>query len=257
MADLKVTGLQVSVDEKKILRGIDLVVRAGEVHAIMGPNGSGKSTLSFTIMGHPRYRVEAGSITYGELDLLALPVNERARAGIFLGFQYPASVPGVSVANFLRTSINARRLAADGTKNDLPIPRFRALLKEKMALLEMDDAFLTRSLNDGFSGGEKKRLEMLQMHMYQPPLAVLDETDSGLDIDALKVVANAIERLRGPETGILLITHYERILTYVKPDFVHVLIDGRIVRSGGRELAAELEEKGYDFLRDELFAGKA
>ena len=256
MADLEIKDLRVTVEGRQILSGIDLAVRAGEVHAIMGPNGSGKSTLSLAIMGHPRYHVDSGTVRYGGVDLLALPVNERARAGLFLGFQYPAAIPGVSVANFLRTSINARRLGPDGSKNDLPIPQFRALLKEKMALLEMDDAFLVRSVNDGFSGGEKKRLEMLQMHMYRPALAILDETDSGLDIDALKVVSNAIERLRGPETGILLITHYERMLTYVHPDFVHVLIDGRIVRSGGRELAAELEAKGYEFLRDELYAGK-
>ena len=253
---LQISDLHVSVDAKAILRGIDLTVAKGEVHAIMGPNGSGKSTLSLTIMGHPRYKVESGSVTFDGEDLLALPVDERAKRGLFLAFQYPAAIPGVSVASFLRTAINARRARGD-TKNDMPIPQFRKLLKEKMALLEVEDSFLTRSVNDGFSGGEKKRIEMLQMHMFQPTMSVLDETDSGLDIDALKVVAQGIESLRGPEVGILLITHYERILKFVQPDWVHVLVEGRIVRTGGRELAAELEAKGYDFIRDELYAGKA
>ncbi|MBA3376532.1 MAG: Fe-S cluster assembly ATPase SufC [Actinobacteria bacterium] len=253
---LRISGLHVSVDAKPILRGIDLTVAKGEVHAMMGPNGSGKSTLSLTVMGHPRYRVESGSVYFDGEDLLALPVDERAKRGLFLAFQYPAAIPGVSVANFLRTAINARRARGD-VKNDLPIPQFRRLLKEKMELLEVEDSFLTRSVNDGFSGGEKKRLEMLQMHMFQPTMAVLDETDSGLDIDALKVVAQGIESLRGPEVGILLITHYERVLKFVQPDWVHVLVEGRIVRTGGRELAAELEAKGYDFIRDELYAGRA
>ncbi|MBM4420888.1 MAG: Fe-S cluster assembly ATPase SufC [Chloroflexi bacterium] len=274
MSDLVIRDLHVSVEHKPILRGIDLTVRGGEVHAIMGPNGSGKSTLSLTLMGHPRYTATSGSVTYDGRDLLALPVDERARAGVFLAFQYPAAIPGVSVANFLRTSINARRKGPGGAASsvparpaspggavppstDMPIPEFRRLLKEKTALLEVDDSFLTRAVNDGFSGGEKKRLEMLQMHMLQPTVAVLDETDSGLDIDALKVVSNAIEKLRSPQVGILLITHYERILRYVHPDQVHVLIDGKIVRTGGRELANELEAKGYDFVRDELYAGKA
>ncbi len=253
---LHINDLHVSVDAKAILRGIDLTVAKGEVHAIMGPNGSGKSTLSLTIMGHPRYKVESGSVTFDGEDLLALPVDERAKRGLFLAFQYPAAIPGVSVASFLRTAINARRARGD-VKNDMPIPQFRKLLKEKMALLEVEDSFLVRSVNDGFSGGEKKRLEMLQMHMFQPTMSVLDETDSGLDIDALKVVAQGIESLRSPEVGILLITHYERILKFVQPDWVHVLVEGRIVRTGGRELAAELEAKGYDFIRDELYAGKA
>ncbi len=257
MADLEIKGLHVAVDHKEILRGIDLAVRGGEVHAIMGPNGSGKSTLSLAIMGHPRYAVTAGEIRYDGKDLLAMPVDARARAGLFLAFQYPSAIPGVSVANFLRTSINARRTLPDGGKNDLPIPQFRKLLAERMKLLEVDDSFLGRSVNDGFSGGEKKRLEILQMHMFGPRMAILDETDSGLDIDALKVVAEGIDSLRGPEIGILLITHYERILRYVHPDFVHVLVDGRVVRTGGRDLAAELESKGYDFVRDALYAGKA
>ncbi|HUG56310.1 MAG TPA: Fe-S cluster assembly ATPase SufC [Candidatus Limnocylindrales bacterium] len=256
MPDLVIRDLHVSVDGKPILKGIDLAVRSGEVHALMGPNGSGKSTLSLTVMGHPRYKVDRGTITFDGADLLALPVDERAKAGLFLAFQYPSAIPGVSVASFLRTAINARR-ARNGEKNDLPIPQFRALLRDKTKLLEVDESFLTRSVNDGFSGGEKKRLEMLQMHMFQPKLAVLDETDSGLDIDALKVVAQGIEGVRSPDVGILLITHYERILRYVQPDFVHVLVDGQLVRTGGRELAAELESKGYDFVREALYAGRA
>ena len=264
MPDLEIKDLHVEVDGKPILKGIDLAVSRGEVHAIMGPNGSGKSTLALTIMGHPRYKVTRGEIRFGGKDVLAMTVDERARAGLFLAFQYPAAIPGVSVANFLRTAINARRAergttaAAGERKNtDMPIPQFRKMLAEKLKLLEIDESFITRSVNDGFSGGEKKRLEMLQMHMFHPLFAVLDETDSGLDIDALQTVAQGIEALRSPDVGILLITHYERILRYVRPDYVNVLIDGRIVRTGGRELAAELESKGYDFVREELYAGKA
>ena len=254
MSTLEIKDLHVSVDDKEILKGIDLVVRSGEAHAIMGPNGSGKSTLSLAIMGHPRYRVTKGSVVLDGSDILSLPVDERARRGLFLAFQYPSVIPGVSVANFLRTAINARR-ATPGVekKNDLPIPQFRKLLAEKMKQLEVPDDFLKRAVNDGFSGGEKKRLETLQMHMFQPSFAILDETDSGLDIDALKTIATGIESLRGPDIGILLITHYERILRYVLPDFVHVLVDGRIVRTGGRELATELEQKGYEFVREELY----
>ena len=255
MATLEVRGLHVTVDGKEILKGIDLTVPSGEVHAVMGPNGSGKSTLALTIMGHPRYKVTAGSVTFDGADLLKMPVDQRAKAGMFLAFQYPIAIPGVSVASFLRTAINAQR-QKDGEKNDMPIPQFRKHLAEKTKLLEVDDAFLTRSVNDGFSGGEKKRLEMLQMHMFQPHFALLDETDSGLDIDALQTVAMGIEALRSPQIGILLITHYERILRYVHPDQVHVLIDGKVVRTGGRELAAELENKGYDFVREELYAVK-
>jgi Fe-S cluster assembly ATP-binding protein len=262
--DLEIKDLHVEVEGKPILKGIDLVVRSGEVHAIMGPNGGGKSTLALTVMGHPKYKVTRGEILFGGKDVLAMTVDERARAGLFLAFQYPAAIPGVSVANFLRTAINARRAekgataaAGEAKRHDMPIPQFRKMLSEKMKLLEIDDSFITRSVNDGFSGGEKKRLETLQMHMFAPTLAILDETDSGLDIDALKVVSTGIEALRSPEVGILLITHYERMLRYVTPDFVHVLVDGRVVRTGGRELAAELEAKGYDFIREELYAGKA
>ncbi len=256
MSSLEIKDLVVSVEGKTILNGIDLVVQSGSVHAIMGPNGSGKSTLSLAIMGHPKYKVARGSVLLDGIDLLKLPVDARARAGVFLAFQYPSAIPGVSVANFLRTAINARRAApgADGTgevkKNDMPIPQFRKLLAEKMKLLGVDDSFITRSVNDGFSGGEKKRLEILQMHMFQPRFAILDETDSGLDIDALKVVAEGIDAMRSP-------AHYERILRYVHPDFVHVLVDGRIVRTGGPELAAELESKGYEFVREALYAGRA
>jgi Fe-S cluster assembly ATP-binding protein len=254
VSTLEIKDLHVSVEDKVILKGIDLVVRSGEVHAIMGPNGSGKSTLSLAIMGHPRYKVTKGSVLLDGADLLSLPVDERARKGLFLAFQYPSAIPGVSVANFLRTAINARRSTPGAEKkNDMPIPQFRKLLTEKMKQLEVPDDFLKRAVNDGFSGGEKKRLETLQMHMFQPTFAILDETDSGLDIDALRTIAQGIESLRGPDIGILLITHYERILRYVQPDFVHVLVDGRIVRTGGRELANELESKGYDFVRDELY----
>src|SRR2546422_3275786 len=265
MSSLEIKELVVSVEGKTILNGIDLVIESGSVHAIMGPNGSGKSTLSLAIMGHPKYKIERGQVLFDGVNLLKLPVDARARAGLFLAFQYPAAIPGVSVANFLRTAINARRAepgvtagtAAEARKNDMPIPQFVKLLAEKMKLLEIDDSYKSRSVNDGFSGGEKKRLETLQMHMFGPSLALMDETDSGLDIDALKVVAHAIESLRSPEVGILLITHYERVLKFVQPDFVHVLVDGRVVRTGGRELAAELEAKGYDFVREELYAGKA
>jgi Fe-S cluster assembly ATP-binding protein len=263
MPDLVISDLHVEVDTKPILNGIDLTVKSGEVHAIMGPNGSGKSTLALTVMGHPRYKVTRGEVRFGGQDVLKMPVDERARAGLFLAFQYPAAIPGVSVANFLRTSINARlaergatAAAGEVKRHDMPIPQFRKLLAEKMKLLEIDDSFITRSVNDGFSGGEKKRLEMLQMHMFAPSFAVLDETDSGLDIDALRVVSRGIEALRSPDVGILLITHYERMLRYVTPDYVHVLVDGRVVRTGGRELAAELEAKGYDFVREELYAGR-
>lgn len=270
MADLVIRDLHVSVDGKQILKGIDLEVSRGEVHALMGPNASGKSTLSLALMGHPRYKIERGEVLFQGRNLLPLPPDERARAGIFLAFQYPQAVPGVSIANFLRTAINVKRRAdlagrfpaqgADATANQgatIPLPQFRKLVGEKLKLLDMEEGFLARHVNDGFSGGEKKRLEMLQLHVLMPKLAILDETDSGLDIDALKTVAQGIEALRGPEIGILLITHYERILRYVHPDKVHVLVDGRIVRSGERELATEIETRGYDWIREALYAGRA
>ena len=261
MGDLEIRDLHVSVDGKEILKGIDLALNKGAVHAIMGPNGSGKSTLSLAIMGHPRYKVTRGTITFEGRDVLTMTPDERGRAGVFLAFQYPQSIAGVSVANFLRTTLNARRRAANPGADEktvqIPLPQFRKLVQEKLRLLGIDESVISRHVNEGFSGGEKKRLEMLQMHVLQPRLAVLDETDSGLDIDALKTVAESINALRGPSVGILLITHYERILRYVTPDFVHVLVDGRIVRTGGKELAHELEQKGYDFVREELYAGKA
>jgi Fe-S cluster assembly ATP-binding protein len=268
---LEIRDLEVSIAGKKILKGLSLTVRQGEVHALMGPNGSGKTSLAYTLMGHPDYIVDAGTITWAGEDLLAGPTplgmspDKRARLGLFLAFQYPSAIPGVTVASFLRNIYNAvhHPKPADESGQQsikytgIPLAKFRKLMEEKMALLHIDPGFATRYVNDGFSGGEKKRLETLQMHMFSPKLALMDETDSGLDIDALQIVARAIESLRGPDVGILLITHYERILRFVQPDFVHVLIDGRVVRTGGRELAAELEAKGYDFVREELYAGRA
>lgn len=246
---LEIRNLHVSVEGKPILKGVNLTMKQGEIHALMGPNGSGKSTLAYTLMGHPHYQVDAGQVIFKGIDLLELGPDERARLGLFLAFQYPVAVPGVSVANFLRSAINARRKALDPEDKGIPIPEFRKLLKEKMALLEMDPAFAGRYLNDGFSGGEKKRAEILQLAILQPEIAILDETDSGLDIDALRTVANGVNALAGPNLGVLVITHYQRILNYIKPDFVHVMFQGRIVESGGRDLALELEEKGYDWIR--------
>jgi Fe-S cluster assembly ATP-binding protein len=260
VSDLLIRDLHVSVDRKPILKGIDLEVSKGEVHALMGPNGSGKSTLSLAIMGHPRYVVDRGEVIFKGQDLLKMTPDQRARAGVFLAFQYPQAIPGVSVANFLRTAINAKRreqMGGDEKASQIPLPQFRNLVREKVKLLDIEETFIARHVNDGFSGGEKKRLEMLQLHVLRPELAILDETDSGLDIDALKTVAQSIESLRGPELGILLITHYERILRFVMPDRIHVLLDGRIVRTGAKELAGELEEKGYDWVREELYEGRA
>jgi Fe-S cluster assembly ATP-binding protein len=242
---LEVRDLRVAVEGKEILQGVSLVVRPGEVHALMGRNGSGKSTLSAALMGHPRYQVTGGSVRYLGQDLLALPVHERARKGVFLCFQYPQALPGVGVANFLRQAVKAVRGDA------VPSKEFRPLVKKHLEELGIPQAFMTRYVNDGFSGGEKKRLEILQMLLLEPRLAILDETDSGLDIDALKVVAAGITRLRSPERAQLLITHYQRILDYVEPDHVHVLMAGRIVKSGGPELAKELESRGYDFIEKE------
>jgi len=246
---LEIRNLHVSVEDKPILKGVNLVVKQGEIHALMGPNGSGKSTLAYTLMGHPSYHVDAGQVIFKGVDLLELKPDERSRLGLFLAFQYPVTVPGVSVANFLRTAINARRKAVDPEDKGIPIPEFRKLLKEKMAILQMDPSFAGRYLNDGFSGGEKKRAEILQLATLKPEIAVLDETDSGLDIDALRTVAEGVQALTGPDLGVLVITHYQRILNYIKPDIVHVMFQGRIVETGGSDLALELEERGYDWIR--------
>jgi Fe-S cluster assembly ATP-binding protein len=239
-ATLVIEDLHVSVEDKEILHGLDLAVEPGRIHALMGPNGSGKSTLAYALAGHPRYRVTSGKVTFRGEDVLGLTADERARLGMFLAMQYPVEVPGVSVTNFLRTAVNAVR------GEDVPVRQFAKELREQMRALQMDQRFAERSLNEGFSGGEKKRHEILQMALLRPRLAILDETDSGLDIDALKVVSDGVNRLRGPELGILLITHYTRILRYVAPDSVHVMVDGRVVQSGGPELADELEERGYE-----------
>ena len=254
--ELVVKDLHVSVEGKEILKGLSLAVGKGEVHAIMGPNGSGKSTFANTLMGHPRYEVTSGDIRFKGESLLGMETDARSRAGLFLAFQYPVAIPGVTVSNFLRTAMNARLAPAasgDGTppaKRGIPPREFRTLLREKMALLKMDESFALRYLNDGFSGGEKKRAEVLQMAMLKPEIAVLDETDSGLDIDALRVVSEGVNTLAGPGLGVLVITHYQRILDYIKPHFVHVLMEGRIVLSGGPELALQLEDRGYDFVRE-------
>jgi len=237
---LVIEDLHVNVKDKEILRGVDLTVEPGRVHALMGPNGSGKSTLAYALAGHPRYRVTGGRVTFQGKDVLALAPDERARLGMFLAMQYPVEVPGVSVTNFLRTAINAVR------GEDVPVRQFAKDLREQMSLLQMDPRFAERSLNEGFSGGEKKRHEILQMALLRPSLAILDETDSGLDIDALKVVSQGVNRVRGPGLGVLLITHYTRVLRYIAPDAVHVMTDGRVVESGGPELAEELEAKGYE-----------
>ena len=252
--DLIIKNLHVSVEGKRILKGVNLTIEKGKVHALMGPNGSGKSTLAYTLMGHPQYEIEDGEVIFKGQNLLDLEPDERARLGLFLAFQYPTAIPGVTVANFLRQALNAKRTAQNGGK-PIPIPEFRKLLTEKMKLLNMDPSFAGRYLNDGFSGGEKKRAEILQMAVLEPEIAILDETDSGLDIDALRIVANGVNSLIGPHMGVLLITHYQRILNYVKPDRVHVMYDGRIVLSGGSELAHELEAKGYDWIREEFGNG--
>jgi len=246
---LKIEDLQVEIDGQEIVKGLDLEVNKGEIHAIMGPNGSGKSTLANVLMGHPRYEVTAGSITFEGEDVFELEPDERAKLGMFLAFQYPSEVPGVSVANFLRTAVNSVR------EEELSPMEMYKLLQEKMAIMKMDPKFAERYLNEGFSGGEKKRNEILQMLMLDPTLAIMDETDSGLDIDALQVVARGVNELRGPEFSAIIITHYQRILRYIEPDHVHVMLDGRLVTSGGKELADDLEEKGYDWVRQEFGAG--
>ena len=245
---LKIENLHVEIDGSEILKGLDLEVGKGEIHAIMGPNGSGKSTLSNVLMGHPRYEITDGAITFEGQDVLELEADERARLGMFLAFQYPSEVPGVSVANFLRTAVNSVR------EEELSPMEMYRLLQEKMAVMQMDPKFAERYLNEGFSGGEKKRNEILQMLMLEPRLAIMDETDSGLDIDALQVVARGVNELRGPEFSAVIITHYQRILRYIEPDHVHVMLDGRLVTSGGKELADVLEEKGYEWVRQEFGA---
>lgn len=248
---LEIKNLHVEIENQHILKGVDLLVKQGEVHALMGPNGSGKSTLAYTLSGHPFYEPTAGEVIFGGQDLLELEADERSRAGLFLAFQYPVAVPGVTVANFLRQSINARRKAENPEDKGISIPAFRRLLKQKMTEFNVDHKFAGRYLNDGFSGGEKKRAEILQMAVLEPKIAIMDETDSGLDIDALKVVSDGANRLKDSlNMGMLVITHYQRLLNYIKPDYVHVMLDGRIVESGGPELALQLEEKGYEWVRE-------
>ncbi len=249
MSELAINDLHVSVNHKPILKGVNLVVKQGEVHALMGPNGTGKSTLAYTLMGHPNYEVTKGEVWFKGQNILTLSPDQRAHLGLFLAFQYPVAIPGVSVANFMRAAINSQRKAANPADKGIPIPEFRKQLKQIMEVLKMDPAFASRYLNDGFSGGEKKRVEVLQMAMLKPEIAILDETDSGLDIDALRIVSEGVNKLRGPETGILVITHYQRILNYIKPDYVHIMMEGQIVESGEADLAIQLEEHGYDWLK--------
>jgi Fe-S cluster assembly ATP-binding protein len=248
MADLEIRNLHVSAEDKRILKGLDLEVSKGEVHALMGPNGSGKSTLANAIMGHPSLEVTEGEIRLRGEEITEADPEERARAGLFMAFQYPSAIPGVSVVNFLRTAINAHRKARG--EDPINLKEFRKTLEQHMEVLGVDREFTRRYLNEGFSGGEKKRCEILQMAILKPYVAVLDETDSGLDIDALRTVANAVNSMRSPEFGALIITHYQRILGYIKPDFIHIMLNGRVVEEGGSELAAELEQKGYDWVRE-------
>jgi Fe-S cluster assembly ATP-binding protein len=249
--------VQIEGEDKEILKGINLTIEAGKIHAIMGPNGSGKSTLSYTLAGHPRYEVTEGEVFYHGQNVLDLEADERSKLGLFLAFQYPVAVAGVTVANFLRAAINAHRGEEGRNRKQtaIPVAEFRKMLNERMKMLDMAPEFARRYLNEGFSGGEKKRLEILQMAMLQPSVAIMDETDSGLDIDALRVVANGVNTIKqqNPQMGVLVITHYQRLLDYIRPDVVHVLMDGQIVREGGPELALELEEKGYDWIREEVF----
>ena len=247
---LKINNLKAGIEETQILNGINLEVNAGEVHAIMGPNGSGKSTLSAVIAGKEDYEVEGGSIKFEGEDLLDLAPEERAHKGVFLSFQYPVEIPGISVSNFIKTAINERRKAQGIEK--IPAAKLLEMMREKIDLLSIKPGYLSRNMNQGFSGGEKKRNEIFQMAMFEPKLAILDETDSGLDIDALKIVANGVNKLRGKDNATIVITHYQRLLDYIVPDFVHVLYEGKIIKSGGKELALELEEKGYDWITKQI-----
>ena len=250
MSEMSIQNLHVSVDGKEILKGVDLTVNQGEIQALMGPNGTGKSTLAYALMGHPMYEITDGEVWFKGQNIVELEPDERAQLGLFLAFQYPVAIPGVSVANFLRSAVNAKRKAKNPDDKGIPIPEFRKLLKDRMSLLKMDHTFAGRYLNEGFSGGEKKRAEILQMATLQPEIAILDETDSGLDIDALRIVSEGINAIRSSEVGVLVITHYQRILNYIKPDVVHIMMNGRIVESGGAELALHLEEHGYDWVRE-------
>ncbi len=249
-AVLEIRNLHVSVDDKPILKGVNLVIRQGEIHALMGRNGSGKSTLAYALMGHPAYNVDGGQVIFEGKDMLEMEADERSRAGLFLAFQYPVAIPGVTVANFLRTAINARRKEASPEDKGISIGDFRKLLTGKMNQLKMDTSFAGRYLNEGFSGGEKKRAEILQLATLEPKIAILDETDSGLDIDALRIVADGVSKLIGPNLGILVITHYEQFLNYIKPQFVHVMYDGRIVEEGGFDLAEKIQKQGYDWVAE-------
>jgi Fe-S cluster assembly ATP-binding protein len=247
---LSVKNIHANIDGREILKGINLDIKPGEVHAIMGPNGSGKSTLASVLAGREEYEVTEGAVSFLGKDLLELSTEDRAREGLFLAFQYPVEIPGVSTTNFIKAAVNEKRKYLG--QEPLDAVAFLKMMKEKMALVEIDQRLLSRSINEGFSGGEKKRNEVFQMAMLEPKLAIMDETDSGLDIDALRIVANGINKLRSPDRAILLITHYQRLLDYIHPDYVHVLYNGRIVKSGTKELALELEEKGYDFITDEV-----
>ncbi|HQK42341.1 MAG TPA: Fe-S cluster assembly ATPase SufC [Anaerolineaceae bacterium] len=250
MAELEIKNLYVRVNDKEIIRDFSLTIRQGEIHALMGPNGTGKSTLAYAIMGHPRYEISGGDVLVNGESILGLSSDERAHKGIFLAFQYPVSIPGVSLANFLRVAVNARNKALNPEDKGISVVKFRQLLKSKMDLLKMDYQFAGRYLNEGFSGGEKKRAEILQMAMLEPRFAILDETDSGLDIDALRIVSEGVNTLAQGHIGVLVITHYQRMLNYINPDFVHVMYGGRIVESGKAGLALRLEEQGYDWIRE-------
>jgi Fe-S cluster assembly ATP-binding protein len=247
---LKIKNLHAQVEDKDILKGIDLEIKAGEIHAIMGPNGSGKSTLASVITGKEEYEMTEGKILFDDEDLDEVSPEERAHKGIFMSFQYPIEIPGITTTNFIKTAINETRKAKG--ENDMPAKDMLKMLREKCDLLDIDQKFLSRSINDGFSGGEKKRNEIFQMAMLEPKLAILDETDSGLDIDALKIVANGVNKLKSEDNAVLVITHYQRLLDHIVPDYVHVLFDGKIVKSGGKELAFELEKKGYDWIKEEI-----